>query len=246
MTEFNFKVLKTAWNNVKKNRRSDLQRVAPYLTNPGEIYMKRMKEDSDYLTVQFLGFENSVSDTNSIPQVKRLVLNWIKRFSMDVQTMRGDTTTLIVKIAKEMKFTEEVEVTDDISAKRAELYKLYTKSLKVMPASPAQEKIKARIAELRHELGMNEAAISIFKRDPKTNKSKRYYKCIGGKKHGRRVANPNDCIGFPDFAKKMKFAMSKRQKAGQASIGKKKTQITNIMAKRIRKANMRLKKARGF
>ena len=338
MTGFDFNVLKTAWNNLKKKREHELRRIAPYLTDPDEIYMKRIQEDDDYLTVQFLGFENSVSDSNSIPQVKRLIVTWIKRFSMNVQTGRGDVRTLTVRIAKEMKFSEAVEIPTE--AKRAELYKLYRKSLKVMPGSPAQEKIKARIAELRQELDMNEAveipneairvarnmlsqvsgkpllcgdsdtvagfsiethtlgcrnaadepkeqwweshwkiydeyandgrseilgdpadgtfvtitptrgtmeaAISIFKRDPKTNKSKRYYKCIGGKKHGRRMANPNDCIGFPDFMKKMKFAMTKRQKPGQAGLGKKKTQLTNIMAKRIRKANTRLKKARGF
>ena len=245
MTGFNFKVLKTAWNNVKKNRQSELQRVAPHLTDPEEIYMKRMGEDENYLTVQFAGFENAVSDGLSIPQVKRVILTWIKKFSMDVQTMRGNSTTLTVKIAKELKFSEAAESSTE-AAKRLELSKLYTKAMQIIPNSRAQKKIRTRIEKLRQELGMNEAAISIFKRDPKTNKSKKYYKCIGGKKHGRRVANPNDCIGFPDFAKKMKFAMSKRQKAGQASIGKKKTQLTNIMAKRIRKANMRLKKARGF
>ena len=57
MVGFNFKVLKTAWNNVKKNRQSELQRVAPHLTDPEEIYMKRMEEDEDYLTVQFAGFD---------------------------------------------------------------------------------------------------------------------------------------------------------------------------------------------
>ena len=164
---------------------------------------------------------------------------------MNVQTMRGNPTTLTVKIAKELKFSEAAESSTE-AAKRLELSKLYTKAMQMISNSPAQKEIRTRIEKLRQELGMNEAAISIFKRDPKTNKSKKYYKCIGGKKHGRRAANPNDCIGVPDFNKRMKLAMTKRQKSAQASIGKKKTQLTNIMAKRIRKANMRLKKARGF
>lgn len=91
-----------------------------------------------------------------------------------------------------------------------------------------------------------EAAISIFKRDPKSNKRKNYYRCIGGKKNGRRVAKPDDCIGVPDPMKKIKFGVTKRAKPGQAALGKKKTQLTNITAKKIRKANQRLKKARGF
>ncbi len=91
-----------------------------------------------------------------------------------------------------------------------------------------------------------EAAISIFKRDPKSNKSKKYYRCIGGKKNGRKVANADGCIGVPDPMKKIKFGITKRAKPGQAGLGKKKTQLTNIMSKKIRKANQRVKKARGF
>ena len=96
------------------------------------------------------------------------------------------------------------------------------------------------------DLKFNEAAISVFKRDPKTNKKKTQYKCIGGKKNGRKVADPNACIGVPDPAKKIKFSITKRAKYGQASKSRKKTQLTNITARRISKANQRLKKARGF
>ena len=92
----------------------------------------------------------------------------------------------------------------------------------------------------------NEAAVSIFKRDPKSNKRKDYYRCVGGKKNGRRVSSPDGCIGIPDPMKKIKFGITKRAKPGQAQLGKKKTQLTNITAKRIRKANQRIKKARGF
>ena len=40
--------------------------------------------------------------------------------------------------------------------------------------------------------------------------------------------------------------MTKRAKSGQMGIGRKKTQLTNIVSKKIRKANTRFKKARGF
>lgn len=93
---------------------------------------------------------------------------------------------------------------------------------------------------------LNEVAISIYKRDPKTNTIKKYYKCIGGKKDGRRVANPDDCIGVPDWNKKMMFSITKRAKYGQTSKAKTKTKLTNIVSKRVKKANQRLKKARGF
>lgn len=93
---------------------------------------------------------------------------------------------------------------------------------------------------------VEEAAVSIFKRDPKSNKRKDYYRCVGGKKNGRRVSSPDGCIGVPDPMKKIKFGITKRAKPGQAKLGKKKTQLTNIVAKKIRKANQRVKKARGF
>lgn len=93
---------------------------------------------------------------------------------------------------------------------------------------------------------VDEAAVSIFKRDPKTNKRKDYYRCVGGKKNGRRVSSPDGCVGVPDPMKKIKFGITKRAKPGQAGLGKKKTQLTNIVAKKIRKANQRVKKARGF
>ena len=39
---------------------------------------------------------------------------------------------------------------------KAELYKLYTKAMKMMPGSPNQKKIKKQITVLRKKLGMNE------------------------------------------------------------------------------------------
>jgi hypothetical protein len=196
MTDFNFDVLKTAWKKLAVSRAHDLRKIAPDFSNPEELYLKRVSEDDYNMVLQFAGFSQAVSNPESIPQAKRTVLKWLKRFSMDVRTMRSEPNTLQVNVAKELRF--------------------------------------------------DEASISIYKRDPKSNKAKRYYKCIGGKKNGRRVANPDDCIGIPDFAKKMKFGIAKRAKAGQMGKSKKKTQLTSILAKRVRKANQRVKKARGF
>lgn len=166
------------------------------MSDPTEIHLKRTREDGENLWVQFTGFEDSVYDKTAVPQIKRAIQSWLRRFSMNVQVDRGDNNTMTVKLSKEMQ--------------------------------------------------MGEASINIFKRDPKSNQIKNYYRCIGGKKDGRRVANPSNCLGVPDFNKKMSFAKSKRAKPGQAKIGKRKTQLTNIVAKRARKANARLKKARGF
>ena len=196
MTELTFETLKAAWESMKKNRSTDMKKVAPDLSNPDEIYLKRVSESDVELAVRFAGFRHAVQQESSIPQVKRMVINWLKHISSTVQQVRSDADSLVVRMSKDLK--------------------------------------------------MSEAAISIFKRDPKTNKKKSYYKCVGGKKNGRRVANPNDCIGIPDPAKKIKFSITKRAKYGQAAKSRKKTQLTNVTARRVRKANQRLKKARGF
>ena len=99
---------------------------------------------------------------------------------------------------------------------------------------------------ISHETKFDEAAVPIYKRDPKTNTIKRAYRCIGGAKDGRRVSSPDQCLVAPDVEKRAKFAISKREKAGAASVKRKKTKITNIVSRKLRKANQRLKKARGF
>jgi len=197
MSYFTFEQLKQSWDKIRTNRGEDLKTQSTALSNPENIFIKRIKEDETSMTVEFSGLENAVEEDRAVPQVKRIIIGWLKKVSNNVRLIRSDLpATLMVEISKDMK--------------------------------------------------LGEASISVFKRDPKTNKSKRSYKCIGGKKNGRKVADPNNCIGVPDFNKKMKFAQTKRAKVGQTAISRKKTSLTNIMSKRVRKANQRLKKARGF
>jgi hypothetical protein len=196
MHDITFNNIKSAWEKLKSNRLSDMQKVAPNLATPDAIYIKRLSENDVEIAIQFAGFTKSVTDLSSVPQIKRMIVNWLKNVSVSVQQVRSDDDTLIMRISKELK--------------------------------------------------MSEAAISVYKRDPKTNKRKTQYKCIGGKKDGRKVATPDACIGVPDPEKKIKFSVTKRAKYGQAAKSRKKTQLTNVTARRIRKANQRLKKARGF
>ena len=196
MATINFENLKAAWDKLKTERSAELRRLSPNLSNPVEITLRRNSEDEQYITVQFSGFENAVDDVNYVPQVKRLVLLWLRRISDDIRTMRSDPDSLIVKMDKGSK--------------------------------------------------VEEASISVFKRDPKTNTRKNYFKCIGGLKNGKKVSSPDKCVGAPDFGKKTKMKMTKRAKSGQMGLGRKKTQLTNIVSKKIRKANSRFKKARGF
>jgi putative nucleotidyltransferase with HDIG domain len=58
---------------------------------------------------------------------------------------------VIQKMEKE-KFLNE-------SSDKAKLYKLYSQSMKMMPGSPAQKKVKREIDKLRKKLGINEIAV---------------------------------------------------------------------------------------
>lgn len=197
MNVLNFETLRKAWSLFIQEREEEIRRLSQSFTSPSEIYLKRVRDTDEELVVEFLGFENAVDNVENIQQAKRIIQNWIKRFSMSVRLQPSNSSNvMILSISKELKFSE--------------------------------------------------AAISVFKRDPKSNKTKKAYRCIGGKKNGRKVSNPDDCIGVPDFDKKINLKVSKRAKYGQSSASKTKTKLTNIVARRVKKANTRLKKARGF
>ncbi|RMH14956.1 MAG: hypothetical protein D6698_11925 [Gammaproteobacteria bacterium] len=93
---------------------------------------------------------------------------------------------------------------------------------------------------------LNEVAVRIFKRDPKTNKIKTAFKCIGGLKDGRRVSNPDECLSKPDIQKRIRAAINSRKKRSTMKMKRKITQKTNLMSRRAKNANKRLKKARGI
>ena len=99
MADFNFETLKHSWHLLRSEREDDLKTIAPTLANPGEIYLKRVKDDDENLTVQFLGFDNAVDDASTIPQVKRLLINWLKRSSQDVRVRPSDNNTMIVQMS---------------------------------------------------------------------------------------------------------------------------------------------------
>ena len=196
MSAITFELLRKAWDKLTTQRVAELKKLSPNLSDIEKIYLKAIDDGETSMAVQFGGFEKAVDNSQFIPQVKRMILIWLRKIAMDVRTMRSDTDSMIVLIDKESK--------------------------------------------------LGEAVISVYKRDPKTNRRKDYFKCIGGKKSGRKVSSPDGCMGVPAFDKKVKMSLTKRAKAGTIGKERKKTQLTNIVHRKIRKANQRLKKARGF
>jgi len=198
MSDIEFSTIANAWKRMINDdtKTLALQKEAPSLRHPQAIRLKNVDSDENEIKIRFYGFEAASDDPTKIPILKRMILNWVKRISTNVQIINSTNSDLNLIISKEMKFTE--------------------------------------------------AAISVYRRDPKTNKIKRAYKCIGGRKNGRRVSDPNQCLMYPSVEKRISLAISKRAKFGQRAKSRTKTKLTNIMSRRVRKANKRLKNARGF
>lgn len=130
-----FDLLKDAWKRFLVRRQDDVRASEPNFTSPESVYLKLVAEDAQTMTVQFLGFENAVEQSSYIPQAKRVILNWLKQISMNVQVQRGIDNTLIARISKEMKFDESRKFTTP--EKRAD---------KIISEDPADSKYK-RIVE---------------------------------------------------------------------------------------------------
>lgn len=174
-------------------------------------------------------------------ELQKLATDLSRPTEIYIKKIKEDEVSLMVEFSGITNAVVTAQSTAQVKRAITTWMRKFSMDVKVQRSDPNN-----LIVKLSKELKISEAAISVFKRDPKSNKIKKYYKCVGGKKDGRKVADPNDCIGIPDFQKKMKFGMTKRAKSGQTSASKKRTQLTNIVTKRLTKANKRLKKARGF
>ena len=112
MAGLTFDILKAAWERVKTDRIEDLRKLASMLTDPSGIYIRRIREDANYLTVEFNGIQTARPDrTQAVPQIKRAIITWLRHFRSDVQIMReGDTGTLLVRIRTQLRFGESMKV----------------------------------------------------------------------------------------------------------------------------------------
>lgn len=104
MTTLTFDILNRAWNKVKVDKILQLKGLVTGLEDPSQIYMKRVNEDPATITVEFNGIQQAVTDPGrDIPQMNKVILDWIRRFAADAQIVRGDTSSLIVRMNKDMQ-----------------------------------------------------------------------------------------------------------------------------------------------
>lgn len=91
---------------------------------------------------------------------------------------------------------------------------------------------------------VDEAVVKVFTR--KNNTLVPAMKCLGGPKNGQRTQDVKTCMEPPSYARRTARKVSARKNKGSIAKKRQKTKLTNIIGrKRLKKANDRLKKARG-
>lgn len=104
-----FDILNSAWNKLKIGSSPKLKSEIPGLINPQQIIVKRISEDTQYITVSFIGFDKAVADLNrDIPLIKRAILDWIQKFT-SVQIERGDNNSFIIRVSKTLRSNRVAE-----------------------------------------------------------------------------------------------------------------------------------------
>ena len=99
---------------------------------------------------------------------------------------KGD---LLINGRSAMKFRIEKKVDES----KAELYKLYSKAMKMIPGSANQKKIKKQIADLRKKLGMNEAQKTVTSKSFDKKRESGTWTVIGHmKKKGKSIFHVRD------------------------------------------------------
>ena len=69
------------------------------------------------------------------------------------------------------------------------------------------------------------------------NKVVRKFRCAGGKRHGRIVSTPQQCIAAPDIKKRMKLKITKARLGSRMVRKSKKTKRVNPASKRVAALN---------
>jgi hypothetical protein len=101
MDELTFDSIRAQWDSLKTGNPIAIKNQVPGLINLSTVFIKRIDENPQYLTVEFKGFENAVQDTNKdIPLLKRAIQQWLRRFTSSVQAQRTDGSSMIMRLSR--------------------------------------------------------------------------------------------------------------------------------------------------
>ena len=72
----------------------------------------------------------------------------------------------------------------------------------------------------------------------------RKYRCVGGKRHGRIVAKPEQCFATPDIKKRIKMRITRKKLAKRMALRSRRTKRTNPASRALKNLNIRSKPRR--
>jgi len=110
--QLSFETIRNAWDILKTQRADQLGQHVPGLTNPAEIFMKRLQDDGHFVTFAFCNLE-AATDTpeRTIPALKRAIQMWLRSMSTMVQILRSDFSTLTVRVDSNPHGAEQEKLT---------------------------------------------------------------------------------------------------------------------------------------
>ena len=101
--ELTFDLLVRAWKKLRVERIDDLRRAAPNLTSLDKVFIRKISEDSDSLTVEFAGLDTAALNQSRIAEVARVIEIWLQKVSARVQKVRNTSVVLTLRLSKQLR-----------------------------------------------------------------------------------------------------------------------------------------------
>lgn len=163
--------------------------------------------------------------------------------AIDIELVQETDNRVVIAFTN---FAEAVSESQDIPRMK-ELIKNWLKQIGIVRIRRADNRsfiVELSNFEIDSINKVDEAVVKVFTR--KNNKLVPAMKCLGGPKNGQRTKDVATCMEPPSYAKRTARKISSRKNKGAIANKRKKTKLTNIIGRnRLKKANARLKKARG-
>lgn len=105
--QITFDIIRTAWAKLTRENRSTITTTVPQMQKPETVLIRKISEDDENVIIEFYGFESSMVNNGYIPMAHRMVVGWVKSFSMSVNVVNTpDQNRLRLKVSKMSKLGE--------------------------------------------------------------------------------------------------------------------------------------------
>jgi hypothetical protein len=182
---------------------------------------------------------NELSETQA-SEFKKRVPSLVSLSSIHIEKDKETLDRVVVVFSN---FTNAVEKSSDIANLKAVIRDWLKQIGMVRIKRSGAETLILELSNVEIS-NLDEAVVKVFTR--KDNKLVPAMKCLGGPKNGQRTQDVATCMEPPSYARRTARKVSSRKNKGAIAKKRQKTKLTNIIGrKRLKKANDRLKKARG-